>query len=141
MPNSNPNTKPSPNIRVIDVGKVYLIHDGSKTGHPGYVVWKNDERNRYLVIRFDSDKYNDTKTKLERGVRHITKLNKPTNSNVKNSYVHNRPMICKRKDIGIELKDFSISPEDLPLIISISEKNPETSPSLRKNRPDWPIQH
>ena len=47
----------------IELGKFYFIHDGSKTGHPGLVIWKDDENNRYLVVRFDSDKYNVDFTK------------------------------------------------------------------------------
>lgn len=61
----------------IEIGKFYFIHDGSKTGHPGFVVWKDDKKNRYLVIRFDSDKFGDV-PKKDRGVKHITKLNHPT---------------------------------------------------------------
>lgn len=43
-------------IKLIEVGKFYFVHDGSKTGHPGFVIWKDDDANRYLVIRTDSDK-------------------------------------------------------------------------------------
>lgn len=117
-------------IKKIEVGKFYFIHDGSKTGHPGLVIWKDDEKNRYLVIRFDSDKFSDI-PKKDRGVKHITKLSKPTNPLVMNSYVHNRPMICKRKDIGILLGDLSVSKEDMKLINDISKKTPERSPSLK----------
>ena len=42
-------------IKNIEVGKFYLIHDGSRTGHPGLVVWKDDEKNTddpgYLLLR------------------------------------------------------------------------------------------
>ena len=38
--------------KAIEIGKFYFVHDGSKTGHPGFVVWKDDEANRYLVVRF-----------------------------------------------------------------------------------------
>ncbi|MCR5332496.1 MAG: hypothetical protein K6E11_00500 [Bacilli bacterium] len=118
-------------IKNIEVGKFYFIHDGSKTGHPGFVVWKDDEKNRYLVIRFDSDKYGDI-PKKERGIKHITKLSNPTNPSVMNSYVHNRPMICKRKDIGILLVDLMIDSSDIVIIERVSKQTPEKSPSLRK---------
>ena len=36
------------NTRTIEVGKFYLMFDGSRTGHPGYVLWKDDSKNRYL---------------------------------------------------------------------------------------------
>ena len=43
-------------IKNIEVGKFYLIHGGSKTGHPGFVVWKDDNANRYLLVLTESDK-------------------------------------------------------------------------------------
>ena len=64
MSQNNAPNQPKP-IKNIEVGKFYFIHDGSKTGHPGYVVWKDDEKNRYLVVRFDSDKYGDVPKKKE----------------------------------------------------------------------------
>ena len=104
-------------IKLIEVGKFYFIHDDSKTGHPGFVVWKDDTANRYLVARFDSDKEGDI-PKTERGIRHITKLKHATDSNVVNSYVRNRPMLCKRKDFGIiDLSNMNLHPsKDYQLI-------------------------
>lgn len=125
------NKNSSPITKHIEVGKFYFIHDGSKTGHPGFIVWKDDEKNRYLVVRFDSDKYGDV-PKKDRGIKHITRLSHPTNPIVMNSYVHNRPMICKRKDIGIVLTDLILHNDDLKLIKKVSLSKPERSPSLRK---------
>ena len=59
--------------RTIEVGNFYLIYDGSPTGHPGFVISKDDDKNLYLVLRLDSDKPGES-TKESRGVRHITKL-------------------------------------------------------------------
>ena len=115
----------------IEVGKFYFLHDGSQTGHPCFVIWKDDEKNRYLVVRFDSDKTGQT-PKYKRGVKHITKLKYPTSSSVVRSYVHNRPMICKRKDIGILLPNFSLNKNDFNTISEVSRRNPEKSPSFRK---------
>ena len=70
-------------IKQIEVGKFYFIHDGSKTGHPGFVVWKDDEANRYLVIRTDSDKPGSI-IKEQKGEKHITKLKHPTEDKVIN---------------------------------------------------------
>ena len=126
-----PKSQENPKIKIVEIGKYYFIHDGSKSGHPGLVISANDAENRYLVVRFDSDKFNDV-PKLQRGVRHITKLNVPTSISVLNSYVHNRPMICKRKDIGKELTDISVSNDDMKTINEISTRNPEYAPSLRK---------
>ena len=35
--------------RTIEVGKICFIHDGTKTGHPGYLVWKDEVANRYFL--------------------------------------------------------------------------------------------
>ena len=130
--NNAPNqSKP---IKNIEVGKFYFIFDKSKTGHPGYVVSKNDEKNRYLVIRFDSDKPGSV-TKTYKGTKHITKLKHPTDSKVKNSYARNRPFLCKRKDIGKELPDLSLHINDMELINNISKAKPEVSSSLSKRKP------
>lgn len=121
-------------IKNIEVGKFYLIFDGSRTGHPGFVVSKDDINNRYLVIRIDSDKVGET-TKEQRGVRHITKLKHPTSSDVVNSYVKNRPTMCKRKDIGSKvLTNISFHDDDLPLIREISIRNPEYSRSFKNKK-------
>ena len=128
MPNKNISTK------TILVGKFYLIFDGSRTGHPGFVVSKNDDKNRYLVIRLDSDKPGET-TKEERQVRHITKLKHPTSKNVVNSYVKNRPTMCKRKDIGAKpLSGIMFHRDDLKLIAEISVRNPEYSRSFKNKK-------
>ena len=119
--------------KTIEIGKFYLIHDGSRTGHPGYVIWKDDEKNRYLVIRFDSDKFGDI-PKKDRGVKHITLLSKPTSKEVLNSYVRNRPTLCKRRDIGILMKGLTIALEDLPLINEITKRKVELSKSIKRKR-------
>lgn len=128
--NKAPN-QPKP-IKNIEVGKFYFIHDGSKTGHPGYVVWKDDEKNRYLVVRTDSDKIGDV-PKYKRGIKHITKLSHPTDDVVVNSYVRNRPLLCKRKDFGsIDLSMMSVHPDDLHIFEEVAKRPFEKSPSFRK---------
>ena len=49
-----------------------------------------------------------------------------------NSYIHNRPMLCKRRDIGIELLDLTIDYKDQKLIDVVSTRYRELAPSLRK---------
>ena len=130
MFNQNSSTK----TKNIKVGKFYLIFDGSRTGHPGLVVWKDDNKNRYLVIRLDSDKPGED-TKEQRKVRHITKLKHPTSQNVINSYVKNRPTMCKRKDIGSKpLIGLKIFKDDIKLINEISKRNPEYSRSFKNKK-------
>ncbi len=112
--------------------KFYFIHDGSKTGHPGLVVAKDDEANRYIIVRFDSNKPGEI-TKINKGVRHITKLSHTTDDRIVNSYVKNRPMLCKRKDIkSIDLSFMKVHPDDQKIIDEISKKDTELSPSLKK---------
>ena len=122
------------NIKLIELGKFYIVHDGSKSGHPGFVVKKDDDANRYILIKFDSDKIGE-KSKLDKGVRHITKLKFPISNDVINSYVKNRPILVKRKDIwGKELTDLKINDADMELINEISKKEPTNGPSLRKKK-------
>lgn len=120
----------SPIIKNIEVGKFYFVHDKSSIGHPGFVVWKNDEKNRYLVVRFDSDKKGEI-PKKDKGARHITKLKHPTDINVVSSYVRNRPFLCKRKDIGYPMPDLNVHPDDLETVNKVSKNKPELSRSLK----------
>lgn len=117
----------------IEVGKFYLLHDGSKTGHPGLVVWKDDAANRYLVVRFDSDKPGEV-PKKDKGIKHITKLTHIIGSNIINSYVKNRPLLCKRKDIGQLWENLEVHTDDQHIIDEISKRNPEISNSLKRKK-------
>lgn len=119
-------------IKNIEVGKFYLIHDGSKTGHPGFVIWKDDDKNRYLVVITESDKEGNM-SKREADKRHLTDLDYPTDKRVKKSYIKKRPMLCKRKDIGSkELKDMSFNFVDMDKVIYVSRQQPKKAPSLLK---------
>ena len=72
--------------RVIEIGKFYLVFDGSRTGHPGLVIWKDDNANLYLVIRTESDKEGKiSKRVLER--QHLIDLKHQTDISVIKSYV------------------------------------------------------
>lgn len=124
----------SPVTRKIEVGKFYLIFDGSKTGHPGYIVWKDDEKNCYLVIRTESDKKNNvSKRKLQR--QHLIDLKHPTDSNVIKSYIRTKPLMCKRKDIGKkELVGMAIHPEDQHIVDEVAKKSPQHTKSFRNKK-------
>ena len=117
--------------KIIEVGKFYLIHDGSKTGHPGFVVSKNDEENRYLIVITESDKDGNV-SKREADKRHLTDLDHPTESRVVKSYIKKRPMLCKRKDIGKELFGMKFHQDDLDKVKNVSKQAPTNGPSLRK---------
>ena len=120
-----------PPIKTIEVGKFYLIHDGSKTGHPGFVMWKDDKANRYLFVITESDK-NGNVSKRESDKRHLTDLDHPTEDRVIKSYIKKRPMLCKRKDIGKELSGMRFHPDDYEKIDFVSKQTPINGPSLIK---------
>ena len=115
----------------IEVGKFYLIHDGSKIGHPGFVAWKDDEANRYLVVVIESDKIGNV-SKRDADKRHLTDLDFPTEEKVVKSYIKKRPMLCKRKDIGKELMGMSFHSSDYEKVLFVSKQTPVKAPSLRK---------
>ena len=122
-----------PIIKNIEIGKFYLIHDGSKTGHPGFVIWKNDEKNSYLVVITESDKFGN-KTKRETDKRHLTDLDYPTEQRVAKSYIKKRPMLCRRRDIGNkELRGMEFHTSDFEKVIFVSKQKPVMSPS-NKNK-------
>ena len=121
-------------IRNIEVGKFYLIFDGSKTGHPGLVIWKDDTKNLYLVVRTESDKEGKI-SKRELARQHLVDLKHPTDNTVVKSYVRTKHLMCKRKDIGKkELIGMSIHPDDQSIIDAVSKKEPQYSKSFGKNK-------
>ena len=85
-------------LKHIEKGRFYHIHEGSPTGHPGMVFWKNDKRNLYLVLTTDSSIG-----------KHRTKLKQKTSESIKHSFVYNRPSLVKRKDIGGLYKNMTFS--------------------------------
>jgi len=126
------NKNPASTTKKIEVGKFYLIFDGSRTGHPGFVIWKDDKKNRYLVVITESDKFGN-KTKRETDKRHLTDLNYPTEPRVAKSYIKKRPMLCRRKDIGNkELIGMKIHNSDFDKVLYVSKQKPVLSPSNKK---------
>lgn len=131
MVTSQTNPNPKTKIKCIEVGKFYLIHNGSETGHPGYIVWKDDTNNRYLVIITESDKPGNV-SKRESDKRHLTDLDFPTDLSVVKSYIKKRPMICKRKDIGSkELIGMGFHPSDLEKVEVVAKQTPTYAPSFK----------
>ena len=109
-------------MKKIDLNKFYLIHDGSRRGHPGFLVWKDDEANLYLLVKFGSSEN-----------EHNFKLKKPISSDKSNSFVYKRPFVGKRKDIGSEMKkNIAISDKDLWVLIAIPKNSPVFSKTLSK---------
>ena len=107
-------------MKIIDLNKFYLIHDGSKRGHPGFCVWKDDKANLYLLIKFGTSKSYDN-----------APLKHPISSNILKSFVYKHPFLGKRKDVGAEMKyDIKIHNDDLWILITIPEKTPKFSKTL-----------
>lgn len=94
------NKNQSPISKTIEVGKFYFIHDGSKSGHPGYIVWKDEERNLYIAIKFGTTKNDDNEI-----------LHQRINQSVIN-YIYKRLFVGKRKDFKKEeFRDFYFTDE------------------------------
>lgn len=110
-------------IKNIEVGKFYFIHDGSKTGHPGFVVWKDDEKNLYLVIKFGTTS-NDNNFSFGRPVGDKTTM----------SFVYKKMFLGKRKDFDRRvLKDMHISNEEVGILLKkISMQNPTWSTNINR---------
>lgn len=117
--NSNHN-QPKP-IKNIEVGKFYFIHDGSKTGHPGYVVWKDDEKNLYAAIKFGTTKNDDNEVLLNR-------INP-----IKRNFIYKRLFVGRRKDFSKdELCDFYITDEIIEKFVKIRQNNLKFSKNVSK---------
>ena len=101
-------------------GVFYHIHEGSPTGHPGMVFWKNDNKNLYLALTTDSTQG-----------QHRTKLSSPTDKKVDTSFVYNRPTLAKRSDIGGIHKSMKFSKKDKDLLKAISRRNYRETKSIK----------
>ena len=102
-------------------GKFYHFHEGSPSGHPGMVYWKNDNKNLYLAVTTDSSPG-----------EHRTKLAYPTSSNVSKSYVYNRPLLAKRKNIGGERNGMRFDKKDKQQIKVISKRYFRETPDINR---------
>ena len=107
--------------KVIEVGTFHQIFDGSKSGHPGYIIWKNDEHNLYLAIKFGTSS-NKNNTQLNYAIRKGDKSN----------LVYTKPFLGKRKNYGKDvLDDMSITKEKLDyILIHLDYLNPSYSSDI-----------
>ena len=124
MANDSPNQDPhSPiSIKLIEVGKFYLIYDGSDNGHPGLIVWKNDFLNLYVAIKFGSS-CNPKCIEFPRCI----------DNKHKKSYLYKRPFIGKRKNFGSKpFDDIVLSAVEFDFIYSnIDLNNPFESKDIK----------
>lgn len=101
-------------IKNIEIGKFYLIHDGNKTGHPGFVVWKDDSANLYLLIKFGSAQNKDN-------MIFPYQLSNDVNKNL----IYKRPYLAKRKNIGKEwVFDFCLSNDSREVFNQVLKNKP-----------------
>lgn len=83
------------NIKNLEVGMFYHLHDGSDKGHPGYLVWKDDVANLYLAIKFGSSANKDNELLID-------KIS--DDPKYKHSYIYKRLFLGKRKDFAYSHK-------------------------------------
>lgn len=108
-------------IKNLSVGKFYLIHDGSKTGHPGLIVWKNDSLNVYIAAKIGTSPRKDN-IPLQQNITKNTK-----------NYLYKRLFIGKRKDFGSkEFVDLKVTNEIKNMIGEIKNNAPLFSPNVSK---------
>ena len=90
-------------------GRFYSVN-----GHPGYIFWKNDKKNRYKALV----------TGTSEG-RHKTLLKHPTEKSISKSYINNRPVLGKRKHFGSkELDGMKFNKNDKDILKVIKRRNP-----------------
>lgn len=112
-------------IKQLETGSFYMVFDKSKTGHPGMVYWKNDQRNLYLAITTGTSEQNNP---------HFEKLSKPTSSDVKVSYVNKKPFLGKRRDFGSrKLEKMSFFIGDYEILVKVTRKEPRTGKRVKKS--------
>lgn len=113
-------------IKSIEIGKFYLLFDGSEGGHPGFVVWKDDEKNLYIAIKFGTTENDDN----------IPLLFPITEG--KKSYIYKRLFVGKRKDFGKkEFEDFSLTDEVVNHYANIKNNRFTFSKNVSKSARDY----
>ena len=117
---SKSSIQPAP-TKIIEVGKFYLLFEGSKSGHPGLIIWKNDEHNLYLAIKFGTSA-NKANCKTGYSLRKGDKEN----------LVYKKLFLGKRKNIGRnELTEMHIDKELLDsILLTLDFFNPSCSPDI-----------
>ena len=93
----------------LEKGRFYVLNK-----HPGLIIFKNDRKNIYIAIVTGTSRH-----------RHQTKLKHPTEANLKESFINNRPVQGKRKHFGSkELVGMRIHKEDHTLIKIVKKRKP-----------------
>lgn len=110
-------------LKSLNVGEFHFIHDGSKTGHPGIIVWKSDEKNLYLAIKVGTSP----------NIHNIPFL-RALGERASQSFIYKRLFLGKRKDFDRrELPDMEMSDEEVnTLLESMDFNNPVLSINLNR---------
>ena len=109
-------------LKIIEIGKFYVAHDGSVQGHPCYIIWKDDDFNLYLGIRLGTSQNKENLPLIE-----------DMFNSEKSHFYYKRPFLGKRKDFSRnELPDFMVAKELKNLIPTIINKAPKESCSIRR---------
>ena len=103
-------------------GRFYVVHEGSPRGHPGKLYWKNDNKNLYLFIKTGTTPTPETIV-----------LFFPTEKGISKSYVYKKPVLAKRRDVGGELPNLSISKKDKRILKEVSSKGFAETPSISRS--------
>ena len=94
-------------IKNLQINSFYIIHDGSPSGHPGLLIWKDDNANLYLAIKFGSS---SNKENVE--LKEALSKEKPK------SFYYKRLFLGKRKDFSdTVLTNLTINTEELNLLL------------------------
>ena len=96
----------------LEKGRFY-IHSDRAGGHPALLFKKRDNKNLYFILVFTSSK-GPKRKKLKHSIEP---------KKVKTSYVHSKPKIATRRDLGSkELIGIKVNKEDKPLLKTIERK-------------------
>lgn len=106
--------------KIIKKGKFYHIHEGSPTGHPGMIYWKSDKKNLYLALSTDTSPGSHRSEII------------PISKETKRSFVQNRPILAKRKDIGGERTCLKFAKANKSILKVISKHDYRETPSIRR---------
>ena len=109
-------------IKKIEVGEFHIIHDGSKNGHPGYVIWKDQNGNLYLLVKIGSSPNKNN-----------VQLQNKLSTNVKSHYYYKKPILAKRKDIGSSpLLFLTLTDEFLKIVENLRGVEPNETKSIKR---------
>ena len=114
--------QPIKSIKQINLNEFHLVFDGSKTGHPAFIIWKDDQKNQYLAIKFGSSPNKNNK-----------EFKYPLSGKIKQNFVYKRLFLGKRSDFSkIILTDLKIEETDVNEILnSMDFLNPVYSKSIK----------